>query len=115
MPVHIGYDDKGKFYQWGSQAKYYISEHGEDGAREKAYAQESAIEHSGYTEKNFNSFAINNTDDFRVMRRFDPYKGDYFVFGMYGTPFYVSEYGEERARSMAMKEAHSLRLRYGIF
>lgn len=57
MPVHDGYDQKGKYYQYGeSGKKYHVADYGEEGARQRAYAQQSAIEHSGYTEKMEGSF-----------------------------------------------------------
>lgn len=44
MPVHAGEDRRGKYYQWGSQKKYYYATPiGKARAHEKAAAQGEAI------------------------------------------------------------------------
>jgi hypothetical protein len=46
MPVHTGTDAKGRWYQWGSQKKYYGQ-----GAKAKAEAQGRAAHAAGYKSK----------------------------------------------------------------
>lgn len=58
-PTHAGYDDRGKYYQWGNQERYYVDEHGEAGARQRAEAQGAAIRHSGYDDKAITSGSPN--------------------------------------------------------
>lgn len=51
MPVHRSSDVRGSYYQYGSSGKkYYIKEHGEKGARDKADKQAEAIHASGFNE-----------------------------------------------------------------
>ena len=49
MPVHLGRDKQGDYYQWGETGKkYYIKEYGKAGALKKAREQEKAIRASGW-------------------------------------------------------------------
>ncbi len=103
MPVHSSHDDRGKYYQYGdSGEKYHVADYGEDGARKKAYAQESAIEHSGYTEK------AN-----RLQTGFHPLYGKYYRWGSVGIPYYVRIYGDRSARQRAYNDGALERLRGG--
>jgi hypothetical protein len=52
MPIHEGTDNKGKFYQWGNQKKYYFNtEIGKKRAYEKALKQSKAIKLHNLLEK----------------------------------------------------------------
>ena len=50
MPVHLGSDSNGKYYQWGTSGKkyYFTSEKTKKIAKEKATKQGIAIYASGY-------------------------------------------------------------------
>lgn len=51
MPVHRGQDEKGPYYQWGSQKKYYYvanNKASRERAKAKAEKQARAIYASGY-------------------------------------------------------------------
>lgn len=105
MPVRrsCDQDGKGEYYQYGETgARYYIREHGEEGARYKAYAQDTAIEHSDYTEK------IN-----RVQTGFSNQFGKYYRWGSLGTPYYVNIYGDRQARQRAYNDGALERLKGG--
>ncbi len=103
MPVHEGHDENGKYYQYGNTGKkYYVNVNGENEARRSAYAQESAIEHSGFTEK------MN-----RVQTGFHPRLGKYYRWGDMGTLYYVSILGEQEARKRAFDDGYFERIRGG--
>jgi len=47
MPVHMGQDEKGHYYEWGNQKKYYYHNESErKEAKQKAHIQGYAIENS---------------------------------------------------------------------
>lgn len=47
MPVHIGQDEFGHYYEWGNQKKYYYkTESQRKDAHQKAILQGMAIKHS---------------------------------------------------------------------
>ena len=54
MPVHIGHDKKGSYYQWGNSGKKYYYKTGQKKSREyakkKAAKQGIAVHASGWHE-----------------------------------------------------------------
>ena len=52
IPVRSGYDNRGKFYQYGeSGRKYYVDAYGDNQAKRMAIIQGYAVEQSGFSEK----------------------------------------------------------------
>lgn len=51
MPIHLGKDINGHYYQWGTKTKYYFEPNNEDSqikAYNRAVKQMKAIYSSGY-------------------------------------------------------------------